>query len=530
MMPKRTFNRLRYGVSTAALAAAALAAPAAFAATGVGTDTTIYASEGIPSTGQIGILGASAFAPCAPAALPLCYGSPAFTSTASGTAQITFTLSTGTFFTVPTPFIDGAVFTSVTFSGGGVGSNQVIYTVTYPKQGPGSGQLTLGPFQVSGLTGLSTPGVVTYNGQATLATGVPGTTTLNQVSTGGIFTSTLAASARALAAGVNPTPVAAPLAINVAAPANAKAFVQGSNTNAGVADIGEVDIGTANLAQANANSTPGFRFTGGATVTLTGNFVGIGNALLLKATGTGAPAAAGTCPSTFSPPGGSTTGTFSGNTVTFVGVPVPDPAGAGGGVGYFGAFDHHEVCLYATGTSIIDPSGGVTALTGTLGGGVAVVPQTAVVSLAPDTLPTSGILTAGSCPPFPGGPPCPIIFAGALSGYSYNGSVATVMYTQQNAVNPGFIRILNTGPVPVVVTALVQGDQGGTGSFGTASVETALAPFSNDTVSTSSIVTSSGITPGPFGRVSMVLLSPQLGVGFENLEYSPGTNALSQIQ
>jgi hypothetical protein len=43
------------------------------------------------------------------------------------------------------------------------------------------------------------------------------------------------------------------------------------------------------------------------------------------------------------------------------------------------------------------------------------------------------------------------------------------------------------------------------------------------------LVSASGITPGAFGRVSVVVLCAQANMGLENLQYSPGTNAISYI-
>ncbi len=94
---------------------------------------------------------------------------------------------------------------------------------------------------------------------------------------------------------------------------------------------------------------------------------------------------------------------------------------------------------------------------------------------------------------------------GGLDGYSYNGEVQTILYGSNNTSYPSYFRFVNTGATPVPIYAFVQGDGGSTG---TATVENPLGANQSDLVPASTLISSSGITTGPFGRFAVTFFAP----------------------
>jgi len=297
--------------------------------------------------------------------------------------------------------------------------------------------------------------------------------------------------------------------INVAAPGNAQKFNEKilNETNGVAADMGFITYNVVGLSNSTASGTFVPSSSSGV-VTFTGNFQGIASGLLLNALGAGSP---GSCPATNTAPAGSVSATPSANTLVFSGVTIPATGPVPGytpGLAPGTVTDNREACAYASGTQLIAPSNAAIPVVPTAGG----VP--AAISYGIST-------TLGTASAFG---------TATISGYTYNGTVAQVLYSQQNVVNPGFVRADNPNLIAAVCTAAIQGDQGGAGSFAvTPFVEASIPAQSNDTEAVGTLVTNAGITPGAFGRVSIVLLCAQTNIGLSHMEYSPGTNALSYI-
>ena len=233
------------------------------------------------------------------------------------------------------------------------------------------------------------------------------------------------------------------------------------------------DLGTLVLiANANSNSTATgpFKFTAtAANVTLTGNWSGIGSAVL------SAPSV-GACKGTASAQTavtGAVSGTISGSTITFTGLNggtvVTNLFGA---TGYGPTGVAYEVCLYAGGTTLIGSN-----------------PVTLANAASIDTT-----TQADTTPPGTG-----------IALYNYNGVVQQLLYATAGTSYPGYVRIVNNTASPIQVFASVQPDGGTTG---TAQVESALAGFSNDLVPVSTIATNAGVTLGANARTAMTLFAP----------------------
>jgi hypothetical protein len=419
----------------------------------------------------------------------------------------------------------------------------VVYSVTYPAGTPAGsvGAIILGPFQVVGATALSAstsvaiptfppaPPVagetqINYSAGTSAATNaVPSASANPNCSVAGpalalgqtsAFAGVLASSANALIQGGGAIAAGGPV-INVAAPGNAQKFNEKliGETNGLLADIGNLGISIIGLSNSTASGTFAPASSSG-TVTETGNFQGIASGLILAANevgGLGAAGPAANCPLTNTAPGGSVSATPVANTLTFTGVTIPavGPVPAyTPGVGAAAITDNRELCVYASGTQLIAPSNNTVPVVPVAGTALGGVPFGISTTLG-------GSAAAGTA---------------AVTGYSYNGTVAQILYTQQNIVNPGFVRAVNPNLAPAICSAAIQGDQGGTGTFAvTPFVEASIPAQSNDTEAVGTLVTNAGITPGPFGRVSIVVLCAQTNIGLSHMEYSPGTNALSYI-
>jgi hypothetical protein len=364
---------------------------------------------------------------------------------------------------VPTVTAGGVFSTAVYSNTGSTPPNQIIVTVTFPTEAaPTTGSVTLGGFTVTGATALSavvpsaTPNKITFSAQASAATGAS-SVTLGQVST---QTANLAQSASVIEASTA-LPANTNLVIDVTSPSLGKQFNQGAgDTLAG--DLGSLEV----IYNGFANSTATAVFVASPandTATVAGSFSGIGSTYLGPVAGSAGTADAPVCAATA--PGGSFAGAVSSNALTFTGAPQPAAPAAIGST----TMQFEEICVVANGTSIV---------------------------AANPTKPTAAV----SSPTNPG------TIAQNLIPYNYNGTVQQILYSGNFSAYPTFIRIVNNLPTAANVFALVQGDTNGTPP-GIAALA-AVPGNQNVTLSVASIITASGVTPGPFNRVSLTFLSP----------------------
>jgi hypothetical protein len=417
-----------------------------------------------------------------------------------GSFLLTITLPPGVLFNgTPTVTGDGKVCvgTATPPTLGGSGSNSAQFTIGAPASNPGGGTctVTLNSFNVTGATALETA--------STQATPPTGTSSIG-------FNVTAQASGTSGSLGVAST-----TAIKVALAASEDEILLGtlSGLTGAIIDVNAPSLGTKFQDPAgapdgssmnpgfieygltgalNATATGAFNLGGtSGTFVLTGNFNGLAAAFLVPAR-FAAPflspgnrratfVEGGGCPATASAASavpGAIAATLTGSTATFTGVngaPGPNPFVPPGPAAEF-----ITLCLYS-GTAVVaanPPNTGAPAivfgLTATVGTGTASANQT----------------TGGFTP---------------LVGYQYNGVVQPLLYADNGSVYPSFVRIVNDTGSTVPVFALVQGDGG---SLGTATVESGLLPFHNDTVPVTTIVAAAGVTPGPYGRVSMIVFAP----------------------
>jgi hypothetical protein len=426
---------------------------------GAQTPTTFATQAVLTANGAVTILGGVE------------YLSNAYTTVAADSALLTFTLPSGVLFaTTPTATL-GGTFGSGTFSGGGAGANSVTYTITTPAAtavASNANTVTLNAFQITGasaLQGKTIAGAFQVSAQMTGAN-TPGFSDAKADKT------SLALSTSALVWN-DTTFIPAAATINVLPPSNGTKINQATNGQT-FFDAGTLSAGLATAFNAAASAQ--FTFTGTTlAVTVSGNFSGANNAYI-------APPFTTSCATSFAgQPTGSLPGTISGNTATFSGVATGFDA-----VG----FVNQELCIYYTGTTIIgqNPAAGNASATSLNGS------MTAVAAVDTTTSPAIGMQTE-----------------------TYNGVVQQIQYSGNFQTYPEYIRIVNNNAAAIQVFAVVQSDSGSTG---TATVETALAANSNDLVTASSILASSGVSLAPVGRASMILLGP-FGSVFSQLMQQP---------
>lgn len=458
-----TVKRLQImGASAVALS---LLATSAWATVPTGASTVpTYATQAVPASGAVTL----------PTTLNVSFTNTFATCPAGGTVTYQFTLPSGvTFTTNPTATASGGAFTGIalTASAGGAPTGNISFTAACAAAGgAGPGTITLSQFSVAGATALqsntlsstaTTAATGSSNGfaisaQITSLTGATGVAVGDKASTG------LANAANGLTYASAGAAIGAPV-IDSTSPSLARQFQQPlGSPDTLIADLGNVTVSTT-PGLINAN---GLAFTFGgtpATITVTGNFLGITSAYLQKG-GTTVCGATTATPST-AIPGVITTA----STITF----SADPTDTGA----------QEVCLVANGTSLLSASG-------TLGTTAKVGSNASV-----------------------------IIAASALSAYTYTGAAPfQITYTGGNGSYLNFIRVVNNNTSAANVFAIVQADGG---AIGTATVETALAANSNDLVPASTIVSNAGVNPGASGRVSMILVSSSTNVAFANLLLNP---------
>jgi hypothetical protein len=415
---------------------------------------------------------------------------------ASGTFLITFTLPTGvTFTSTPAAAGDGTNCASSVSVSSSTGSS-VTFQATVIKN-TGACTITVNSFLVVGATALqnkTTVGATSLNSAGfniseQVSGASAGLVALNEAKTTPIA---LAQSGSELsflsAAGTQDVgPV-----IDVSSPSLGKQFkVTGVDTTR--VDIGALTYGTnGNL---NATATGPYNFPGSsASITLTGNFTGIGSAYLNPPGGVACQASA----SSEAALSNVITGTITGSTVTFAsvtGAPNPNPFTSANN----GTTQTQEVCLYATGSNLIGSN--------PLGFG-----STATIS------PTTNQADSSS--------------PSALDAYNYNGVVQQFLYATAGGSYPGYLRIVNGSGNTIQVFASVQTDGG---SLGSTTVESGLAANNNDLVPVSTIASSAGVTLGASKRTTLTVFAPgspcnttaQLpglgacNIGFSLLEVNP---------
>jgi hypothetical protein len=422
----------------------------------------------------------------------------AVTPAATGTFLITFTLPTGvTFASTPSAAGDGTNCASaVPVTSGGTGSS-VTFQATVQKAGACT--VTVNSFLVAGATALQSTTTVLgtnlnsagFNISEQVSGASSGLVGLNEAKSTPIA---LAASGSELAffsatsVTQDPTPV-----IDVSSPSLGTKFQVAAVDKTWV-DIGALTYGTnGNL---NATATGPYNFPGSsASITLTGNFNGIGSAYLNPPGGVGCATSA----STEAGLSNVITGTITGSSVTFAnvtGAPNNNPFTSGNNP----SVQTQEVCLYATGSNLIGSN--------PLGFGAAgtISPTTNQA----DSLPKS-----------------------ALDSYNYNGVVQQFLYAVAGGSYPGYLRIVNGSGNTIQVFASVQADGG---SLGTTTVETGLAANNNDLVPVSTIATNAGVTLGAHPRTTLTVFAPgnpcssgtsslpglgSCNVGFSLLEMNP---------
>jgi len=397
------------------------------------------------------------------------YNAGSFSSSAAGSALITFTLPSGvTFTTTPIATVNG-VLTSAVLASGGTGFGSVSFTLAYNTVTNGTGSIYLGSFTIAGATALYAPNpggatALSAPNGINIAEQITGATNISNGSLNeGPLSLTFARSGSQLLFITQYLPLAV---VDINPSAKGEQFLVGG-VDTLAASIGNLQLGT--NAFANATDTGPFHFTGTTTTLTIGpfNLAGIASAYL-------APAGTLTCAAT--PPGGSTIGTISSGIITFSGVTA--------GLTYPGAAAQ-AVCLIASGTQIIAGYEGDSFH-------------------EPDVATTASIDTT-------------MQYGGTLYAATYNGHVRGILYSDSTTVYAASLRISNRNPTAATVTAFVQADGGSTGS---ATVESALAGKNNDTVSVASIITASGVTLTANSEVSMTVLYP-FGVGVEQLLRSP---------
>jgi hypothetical protein len=388
--------------------------------------------------------------------------------TSTGSFLITFALPTGvTFASTPSAAGDGAVCaSSVPVSSGGNGSSSVTFTATVNAI-TGACRVTLSAFLVSGATALQQPTTLTANSLNSAGFNISEQVTGSNV--GGVANEATAtpialaySESELVFNSTNQT--AAPVAIDVSSPSLGTKFSNGG-TDQVLADIGALNYGTNGAFNATASGP--YNFPGSTlSITLSGNFSGIGSAYLDTGNSTGSCAPDAT---TEAGRTGVVAGTVAANSITFAGV-------NGGGVNNpflpanNGTQVPQAVCLYATGTQLLgaNPNGfGATA------------------SISPTTAQADSVSPS------------------ALESIRYNGVVQQLLYATDGPSYPGYVRIVNNSANTVPVFASVQTDSG---SVGTATVESGLAGNHNDLVPVSTIAGNAGVTPS--SRMTLTLFAP----------------------
>jgi hypothetical protein len=392
------------------------------------------------------------------------------TSVASGSITIVFTLPTGV-----TP--SGAVTGAVTDGGGvnctpnaalaGVVSGSTI-TFTVPTLAAGTANtcsVQLNAFTINGATALQTATTSTAtagflvtgqltatSGGATFVVDAAALKTALASSTNGLLVTSVAGAAQTIDTG--------PTAQNGGVAAPGKVFGAGGvdslAESVATPGLGTVLSNTCAACVA-ANGTTAFSFGTGvlASVVITGNMSGIASMWLDPAG-----AACQTTSAKESAVSGIIGGTLTTGSATFSSVPLSAVAA--------------NICEYATGANVIGANAsGVNAAT---------------------TI--SGTTVAGAV---------------ALAATTYStGTPYYVTYGGNNSSYPSYLRIVNNSGLAIQVYADVQSDNG---SVGSAVVETSLAPFTNDLVADSTIMTNAGVTATSQGRASFILFSaPANGV------------------
>jgi hypothetical protein len=247
------------------------------------------------------------------------------------------------------------------------------------------------------------------------------------------------------------------LQIDINNPALAARFIQAKKDST-VGDQGAILVlEPANLRK--FDNTGDFQAPTAASITLTGNWGGIGSAFLLK--GAGAPAAS--CPTTA--PSDSVAGTVSGSSITFPSVTLP---------GSTGATTFFEVCLVTNavpGSTIIQANPKTTVALGAAGA----------------TLITGGTSTG-------------------LDAYDYNGNAQVLQYSGDfGGTYQFFVRLVNNTNAVANVFAVAQSDSGATG---TAQIESSMAVNTNDLIPASTIFGNAGVVLPDTGRGSLTILAP----------------------
>ena len=458
-----------------AIAVGALIAPVLASAGTMSSSPVPYATEAVIASAGGGTLSVPATS-----SIQLQTGNTTTASGAGGSVVVVFTLPTGVAAT-------GTVFGTVGDGGGGncpggarlTGSlggtpsgNQIIFTL--PTLANGAAQsnctVTLNTFTITGATALQavTPAGFVVSGQVISQSNA----------TIPVDTSPATTALASSVDGLTLTPFAAPGFVDTGVNASlngvrAPGKVFGTNGNDSLvfaAGTLEVDAAGDDPGAVAADGVSPFTFGTGAdaqtsaTVTLAGQLSGIGSIYFDPAGGACAPTAAAEAGSS-----GVKTATLSGSVATFTGVTFSSTPGT--------------VCEYANGTSLIgvNPSGMIVAGT---------VPATSTTAAANVTSPATLGITAYS-----DGSPRFVTYGGNISSY------------------PTFTRIVNNSSLPLQVYAYVQTDSG---SLGSAVVESGLAPFTNDLVPDSTILSNAGVSPSPTGRASFIFFMAPNNNAVEN--------------
>jgi hypothetical protein len=433
-----------------ALAAVATAGPASAQTFSYIGGPVTYATQAVQSTGTV--LTAShttVITELAPA------GAIPPTST-----NITLTLPAGfTFTNAPTvSCAPGSTTTtcSVTGTGSPVGSSTFTFTVNYIATGAGtSSALFIGvpgaAFNFSNATALQAP-------TAALLLNASSTDPNWVVASGANTPFAASASALNFVTSAPATPLFGVMVIDVGTTGLGKQFIQGASSNPDtlLADIGGLTLGTSGTSPTDATGVTAFSFGGApATITLAGVFNGIASAYLAPQNLT---SPVTTCAATA--PAGSFPGTVAATTIIVPNVPIIGP---GPGV-------VQEICLTASGTSLIGPNLLPPAATASVG------------SFADQTAPAPTLLDI----------------------WNYNGSVQQILYSGSFTGYPLFERITNNTNQPVTTVVAVQPD---TGAGGVATL-TALPGNSNVLVPvTTGIIVPSGVTLDTTGRANLLFLT-----------------------
>lgn len=393
-------------------------------------------------------------------------GSITLTSTPSttGTATVTFTLPTGwTFASTPGISCTGG-FVCVSLASGGSGANTVVENVTTTATTAGTVVIGSGATVTNtNLATAQTANIATSCNVATVCTAVAAapiavsTSALTYATTAGLTageTQVIDVGSVGLGKQYKPT-------------GSGTAPCAGTNgTDQVCADLGEVTLTSVSTTTANGTSAFTFGATSG-TITLIGNWSGV-SAFLTTPTAAATTACKATA-ALAAAQANSIQGTITGSSLTF--------ANVNGGTAVTNPFTtlgntvDQEICLYATGSSILGANVG-SAITSSISAG-----------------PTVSVSDA----------------ALLLASIGYNGTVQQILYTGTfKGGYTAFLRFVNNSATPLTVIGVVQTEAGAVGSTQAATV----GANSNSVVAVSTIITASGVTLDSTGRASLLLLTP----------------------